>query len=72
MKSRNHLDNMAMAMYVNEPCRICGELIKPDDLSELIFAGYSAIGYSRAAHGKCWKLEKPKSEWVYPQDAPKE
>lgn len=61
--------NLAMEVYVNEPCRICGELVKLEDLGRLVFAGYSATNYSRAAHGKCWEQEKPKSEWAYPEDA---
>lgn len=66
-KSRQHLVDVAMAMYVNEPCRICGKSIEPSDLDELVFAGYSTGNKSRSAHAECWKQNKPKSEWAYPE-----
>lgn len=63
------LVNLAMAMYVDEPCRICGKMINPGDLRKLKWAGYSACNTSRSAHNQCWQEDKPKSEWAYPQDS---
>lgn len=57
---------IALAMYADEPCRICGELIKPEDLQAAVFAGYSADSKSRAAHGPCWEKQLPQEEWAIP------
>ena len=62
-----HLVQQALSFYADEPCRVCGELIKPSDLKELIFAGYSADHKSRAAHVQCWEQKKPQLEWAYPE-----
>lgn len=62
-----HLVSLALSFYIDEPCRVCGKLIKLSDLKELIFAGYSADNKSRAAHVQCWDQNKPKSEWAYPE-----
>jgi len=45
---------MALAMYANEPCRICGKTITEADVSQALFAGYSQRGSSRSAHRRCW------------------
>jgi hypothetical protein len=50
-----HAARMALAMYTNEPCRICGRMIGVDDLKDLVFAGYSKRWPARAAHGRCWR-----------------
>lgn len=47
--------NIALEMYVNEPCRICGRLLTSSDIESAVFAGYSADSKSRAAHEICWK-----------------
>lgn len=65
MKERK--ESLELMMYSNEPCRICGELVKPEDLSELIFVGYSTDSKSRTAHGQCWKDRGRQSEWAYPE-----
>ena len=65
---KKHLVDLAMSFYVDEPCRICGVLIKPEDLKELVYASYSKDNEARSAHGKCWQLNKPKEEWAYPYD----
>lgn len=68
MEQIKHLIDLAMAFYVDEPCRVCGKLIQPDDLKKLVFAGYSKDNKSRSAHGDCWKKNLPKETWVYPDD----
>lgn len=45
---------MALGMYAHEPCRICRRLIEVEDLHDLVFAGYSRDGKTRAAHKVCW------------------
>ena len=59
---------MALAMYENEPCRICGENIEKAELRGLVFAGYSRDNKSRAAHGACWTKGLPQIEWAYPEN----
>jgi len=68
MDDRQYLIDLAMSFYVDEPCRICGKLIQPDDLHGLIFAGYSKDNKARSAYGECWRKEVPKSEWTYAED----
>src|SRR5205085_2214357 len=53
-ETRRLAEELAMAMYANEPCRICRRLIEVSDLHDLVFAGYSRDGLARAAHGVCW------------------
>ena len=49
---RELVATFAMMAYTNEPCRICGDLIQPEDLRDLVYAGYGRRG--RSAHGPCW------------------
>ena len=47
--------NIALSMYVGEPCRICGCLLTVIDVRDgAVFAGYSKDNKSRAAHKLCW------------------
>lgn len=46
--------HFALSMYVNEPCRICRRLITWEDISDAVFAGYSADNTARSAHKMCW------------------
>lgn len=46
---------MALSMYVSEPCRICRRALTRDDIREAKFAGYSRDGQARAAHRVCWQ-----------------
>lgn len=47
--------DMALSMYANEPCRICGIVLSLDDVKTgAVFAGYSQDNTSRAAHKRCW------------------
>lgn len=47
---------IALSMYANEPCRICGRNINTDELKDIVFAGYSKrFTGSRAAHKRCWQ-----------------
>jgi len=48
------VNNLALAMYANEPCRICGRIITHADVGVAVFAGYSEDSASRAAHQRCW------------------
>ena len=66
---RKSLVNLAMAMYIDEPCRICGSLITSDDLHNLVWAGYSKGYKSRSAHRLCWKKYIDKSNWFHPEDS---
>lgn len=59
---------MALSMYVDEPCRICGQMITWDDINDAVFAGYSTDNKSRSAHGECWRSGLPKHKWQYPFD----
>jgi len=43
MDDRQYLVDLAMSFYVNEPCRICGKLIQPEDLHDLVYDGYGPI-----------------------------
>jgi hypothetical protein len=61
--------DLALAVYAHEPCRVCGRLIGLGEVAAAVFAGYSACGTSRAAHGPCWRGRPPKPEWAYPEDA---
>lgn len=66
---------LILSMYAGEPCRICGETIKSEDLlnveSGAIWAGYSECSKSRAAHKVCWDKHKDNvAVWVYPKSAP--
>lgn len=67
--SKEDAARMALAMYADEPCRICGENIDYEDLDGLKFAGYSEGCVSRAAHADCWDNRPPKKDWAYPLDA---
>jgi hypothetical protein len=57
---------LALAMYANEPCRICGKLITVDDLASAVFAGYSIDSRSRSAHKACWDKHLPQKDWKIP------
>lgn len=52
----NSATGIALAMYSDEPCRICGKLLSREDMND-------------AAHGHCWNSNQPKQEWAYPHDA---
>lgn len=65
-EERELIARIALDMYADEPCRICGELIKTEDLPTAVFAGYSADSTSRAAHGPCWEKQLPQDEWAIP------
>lgn len=53
-----------LSMYMGEPCRVCAKKIKQEDLTTIVFAGYSRDFTSRAAHLPCWNKGIPVSEWV--------
>lgn len=61
---------LAVLMYANEPCRICGETITREDVMTCVFAGYSVNNEARSAHKQCWDAfpatdNVPRPEWVY-------
>jgi hypothetical protein len=64
------LVNIALGMYANEPCRICGKLIEVSDLKDAVFAGYSQDSTSRSAHKACWDKQLPQAEWAIPREDP--
>lgn len=63
---KESMRELALSMYVNEPCRICGKMITRADLEDgAVFAGYSKDDTGRSAHKECWaKMEAVK--WVHP------
>jgi hypothetical protein len=47
---------MALLMYADEPCRICGKLLSLEDVKDgAVFAGYADDNLSRSAHRRCWE-----------------
>jgi hypothetical protein len=66
LKALNDALSVAVGMYANEPCRICGKLLEVSDLDTAVFAGYSEDSKSRAAHKVCWEARPPQSKWAYP------
>lgn len=64
--SQNYLLEVALSMNEDEPCRICGELIK--DAKAVVWAGYSDDNKSRSAHKSCWDADISKSKRAYPKD----
>jgi hypothetical protein len=51
-------------MYVDEPCRICGELLTLEDIKNgAVYAGYSSDNIGRSAHKKCWEKNIPFENW---------
>lgn len=63
---KDDIFELALSMYANEPCRICGELITMQQLKShgVIFAGYSQNDKSRSAHKSCWD-KRDTTEWAY-------
>ena len=58
--------NLALAMYVHEPCRICGEWFTRDTVHDAVWAGYSKNEKARAAHKSCWeKYANEPDVWEY-------
>jgi hypothetical protein len=64
--SRKSAEQLALAMYEGEPCRVCGEIIT--DASKCVYAGYSLGNKARSAHKVCWDKNLDKSQWAYPTD----
>lgn len=64
---RNHAVFLALAAYANEPCRICGEMITMQQVTNehVVFAGYSSNNEARSTHKECWDKNIPMSEWKY-------
>ena len=64
---RNHALFEIYLAYVDEPCRICGEMITMQQLvdNQVVFAGYSSNNEARSAHKECWDKNIPVSEWKY-------
>ena len=65
-EEKETLARIALGMYANEPCRICGKMITQADLQTIVFAGYSIDSRSRAAHKACWDKHLPTWEWAIP------
>lgn len=61
--SKDQALKIALSMYENEPCRICGEIIT--DASLCVYAGYSSDNSARSAHEACWDKNIPLSSWVH-------
>lgn len=66
-ENKKYLTESALSMYENEPCRICGKVIK--DARKAVYAGYSHDNKVRSAHKSCWNKNIPQTQWAYPQDA---
>ena len=59
-KKGKKLIDLPVMMYANEPCRVCGEILTPEDiLDDAVFVGYSKGNKSRSAHKKCWEKNVP-------------
>lgn len=65
MSEKQHLLDLAMSLYVGEPCRICGKNITQGDLQSIVWAGSSADFKARSAHEDCWKNNKDKKSWAH-------
>jgi hypothetical protein len=66
---RNPIVDLALSMYADEPCRICGENIAPEQIKSdgVVFAGYSKDSKSRSAHKACWDSRPDDvSKWANP------
>lgn len=50
----NSIVGLVLGSYLNEPCRVCGQLFEEKDLSTMVFVGYSVDCKSRCAHLRCW------------------
>ena len=59
------LKDLALAMYIGEPCRMCGERIEAKNINDAVFVGYSENNEARSAHLECWESNKNESTWVY-------
>ena len=47
--------DIALRMYADELCRICGHILTDEDIKAgAIWTGYSKDGKSRSAHKDCW------------------
>ena len=67
-ENASYLAQIALSMYANEPCRVCGKLLTMDDLRNgAVYATYSADSTSRAAHKDCWE-RSPIVDGVVPKD----
>jgi hypothetical protein len=66
MTNKEIAARIALLVYANEPCRICGELITTGHLDTAVFAGYSKDGKSRSAHKECWDKQIPQEQWAKP------
>ncbi len=65
MDSMSGLRNVAVGMYVDEPCQICGERLTMEDIErDAVFVGYTSDNTSRAAHKGCWDRRIPKEMWA--------
>lgn len=65
-ENREYLIHMALMMYANEPCRICGLTITEEQVIDAVFAGYSDDNSARSAHRDCWaKYGTHPDSWVH-------
>ena len=48
--------NIALSMYVGDPCQLCGQSLTREDLKTAIWAG------SAPAHKECWDTRKRKDD----------
>lgn len=75
-ENADYLVQVALSMYTNEPCRICGAMLTLDDVNNgAVYAGYSQDSAARAAHKSCWQrspgrngatrgVVHPNSDWA--------
>lgn len=61
---RDAAATLAIAPYVNEPCRVCGVNFTWETIKEALWAGHGQRG--RCAHKECFS--KPKDQWFDPVD----
>lgn len=66
-EEHDQLVRIALGMYADEPCRICGKNLTLSDIyNGAVFVGYSQDKTSRSAHEECWKNQPPAEEWAKP------
>ena len=70
-ENKDALVQVALSMYANEPCRICGGIVTMDDLRNgAVYAGYSVDDTARSAHKACWQRSPsidgtPNEDWAH-------
>ena len=54
MSAREIAFRFAISVYVGEPCRLCGDPIRSEDVHTMVWIGYDDVKPGRAGHKPCW------------------